>query len=1119
MSLFVTRFPVLAVVLSFSFIISWGQNASLNASLSLSSANVTPGSSVTVPLTLSGGANPAALQWTFTYPATSIVTVTVADAAAASAAGKSSICQNSPGQTTCMLAGINSNGLADGVIENITLTTSAGFSGSAAVGVSSVIAVAQDASALASNGTGGTLTATGTPLQITALNCVPNSIAPGASSTCTVTLSAAAPTGGATVALSAGSAPLTIPASVLVPAGSASTTFTATASSSAAPQSAAITATLGSSNAVAIIQIAAPTGPQLSQLSCNPVTLLPGASASCTAGLTISAPTGGASIALTTDSSTVTAPATATVAAGTSAVTFTVTASNSAPPQSATLTATLTSAGGVSVNGTPISTTISVTAPPPQLSSLSCSPASIVAGASTTCSVNLVAAAPAPGVTITLSAGTAPISLPISVTVAPGATSASFTATASASATPQTVILNATVGTASATTSLIITSSGSGSTSSIFPANATPLILTTGDSHAVELGLRFRSDVSGFITGIKFYKSTANVGPHTGTLWTNTGTVLATGSFVNESLSGWQILTFPSPVPIAANTSYVASYHTNSGNYSVDPGFLLSKSYDNPPLHALANGFDGNNAVYNYGPGGVFPTSGYGSNYWVDVQFTTTATTSASIFPAGSTPTVVASGDANPIEVGVKFRADSNGFISGVKFYKSSANVGAHTGSLWTNTGALLATGTFANETASGWQTLMFASPVPITANTTYVASYHTPSGNYSVDFGYFSSKGVDNPPLHALQQGVDGNNSVYAYGNGGVFPVSGLGWNYWVDVVYTGGAAPPPASVSLFSPASTPAIISSGDANPIEVGVQFRSDVDGAITGVKFYKSSANVGPHTVSLWSGSSLLATATASGETASGWQSVTFPSPVSIKANTLYVASYHTASGNYSVDPAYFLYKGLDSPPLHAIQHGFGGNNAVYAYGAGGIAPVSGFGSNYWVDVSFTPTTSGGGAPPTSIFSGPIAPAVTGGDPNPIEVGVKFRADRNGNVTGIRFFKTAANVGPHTGSLWSRTGVLLATGTFTNESATGWQTLTFSSPVPITANTTYVASYHTASGNYATDYNYFINQGVDSPPLHALQHGADGNNAVYAYGPGGIFPSQGFGSNYWVDVLFQ
>ena len=67
------------------------------------------------------------------------------------------------------------------------------------------------------------------------------------------------------------------------------------------------------------------------------------------------------------------------------------------------------------------------------------------------------------------------------------------------------------------------------------------------------------------------------------------------------------------------------------------------------------------------------------------------------------------------------------------------------------------------------------------------------------------------------------------------------------------------------------------------------------------------------------------------------------------------------------------------------------------------------------------------------------------------GVKFTASVNGVVTGVRFYKAAANTGAHVGSLWSSSGTLLASGTFTNETASGWQTLTFSSPVTVTAGT--------------------------------------------------------------------
>jgi hypothetical protein len=108
-------------------------------------------------------------------------------------------------------------------------------------------------------------------------------------------------------------------------------------------------------------------------------------------------------------------------------------------------------------------------------------------------------------------------------------------------------------------------------------------------------------------------------------------------------------------------------------------------------------------------------------------------------------------------------------------------------GNLWTDSGANLATVTFTNETASGWQQANFSSPVAISANTTYVISYYAPNGNYSYDQNFFTSAGVDNPPLHALVSGSPDTDGVYVYAVGGGFPSSTYqATNYWVDVVFT---------------------------------------------------------------------------------------------------------------------------------------------------------------------------------------------------------------------------------------------------------------------------------------------------------------------------------------------
>ena len=131
-------------------------------------------------------------------------------------------------------------------------------------------------------------------------------------------------------------------------------------------------------------------------------------------------------------------------------------------------------------------------------------------------------------------------------------------------------------------------------------------------------------------------------------------------------------------------------------------------------------------------------------------------------------------------------------------------------------------------------------------------------------------------------------------------------------------------------------------------------------------------------------------------------------------------------------------------------------------------------------------------------------------------MKFRSDVAGSVTGIRFYKTSAMAGTHTGRLWSTTGVNLATVTFAGESATGWQQATFSSPVAINPNVTYVASYHTTA-NFARG-NQFTTA-VDRAPLHALQNQTGDPNGVYKYGNGGVYPNDTYSaSNYLVDVVF-
>ena len=78
------------------------------------------------------------------------------------------------------------------------------------------------------------------------------------------------------------------------------------------------------------------------------------------------------------------------------------------------------------------------------------------------------------------------------------------------------------------------------------------------------------------------------------------------------------------------------------------------------------------------------------------------------------------------------------------------------------------------------------------------------------------------------------------------------------------------------------------------------------------------NTGTHAGHLWSGGTLLAAATFSGETGSGWQQVNFATRGD-NAGTTYVASYHAPNGDYAAEYGAFA-GGVDNAPLHALRRG-------------------------------------------------------------------------------------------------------------------------------------------------------------------------------------------------------
>jgi len=749
----------------------------------------------------------------------------------------------------------------------------------------------------------------------------------------------------------------------------------------------------------------------------------------------------------------------------------------------------------------------------------------------------------------------------------------------------------------------------------IWGTSSAPVTADAGPDSAVELGVKFKADVSGMVTGIRFYKSSGNTGTHIGNLWTSTGTLLASATFSGETASGWQQASFSTPVAITAGTIYVASYHTNVGHYSDDQNYFASTGIDAPPLHALQEGVSGSNGVFAYGAGSVFPSGGFkSSNYWVDVVFAPSVTLkSIAVTPAS--PTVIAGGTQQFTATGTYNDGSTQVITNQVSWSSSATSVATiNTSGLATGIAGGSSNITATQGTISGGTTLTVQSatlvintivlPVGL-QNQLYSATLTAGGGTAPYAWSLVSGTSLPGGLSLSAAGQITGTPTVIGTSTFSVQVSDGGSPVQTVTKQLSIAVNAAPVAYTIWSAGTVPTVPDAGPDSGVELGVKFQSDVSGTIAGIRFYKSSANTGTHVGNLWSSAgALLASATFTNETSSGWQEVDFSTPVPINPGTVYVASYHTVIGHYSDDQNYFVGAGVDTPPLHALADGASGGNGVFGYGSTSVFPSGGFAaSNYWVDVVLVPSaaltsiavtpvnptiqagstqqvtatgtysdgstqnvtaqvvwsssnttvatinnsgTVSGLSAGTSIITAAIGslsdhttvtvqPAagvsstiwssstvptlIDAGADASVELGVKFTSDVNGSITGLRFYKSSTNTGTHIGNLWSSSGTLLATATFTNETASGWQQVNFSNPIAITAGTVYVASYHVGKGHYSDDQNYFLNNGVNTLPLHALQDGANGSNGVFAYGSKSLFPANGFhSSNFWVDVVF-
>ena len=694
----------------------------------------------------------------------------------------------------------------------------------------------------------------------------------------------------------------------------------------------------------------------------------------------------------------------------------------------------------------------------------------------------------------------------------------------------------------------------------VFPASHVPFTTSANDANPQELGMAFQSTVPGWIDGVRFYKGSGNGGVHTGSLWTSSGTLLQTGTFANETASGWQTLVFSSPVQITSNTTYVVSYYTSEGHYSVDEEYF-SNQVNTPPLIGVKASYSGGQVNGLFNPGGPgFPTHmNDGWSYSVDAIFDTTQPAS---YPTVTTVSPYAGSSSNPVSSDPSATFTEAVVPSTVSFKVTDSSGNAVSGATSMDSTDTIATFTPSNALTAGMTYTVTISGAKDNSGNTMLTPY---------SYTFITSQAFD---------------------AAGKCPCA-----IWPDV-------------------AQPGVSDATDSGSENLGVKFTPTNNGTITGIRFYKLPDNISAHTGTLWSSTGTqLATGTFSNESTEGWEQLNFSSPVSVTAGTTYIASYSIAGNHYSYTP-----NGLSSPvvngPLETVANG-----GVYGYGAAGTFPSNSSSSNYWVDVAFTtpsgtfaptvtsstpgsgssgnpvtvtPTatfsqavvpssvtftlkdshgntaagsvsfdstgtiatfkpsspltqnttytatvsgaqtssgatmsgsvswsfTTAGAQCPCSIFSSSSQPAVaSSGDTSSGNLGVQFTPSVSGWISGIRFYKGSGNNGSHIGELWTSGGSLLGQVTFTSESASGWQEADFSSPIAVTAGTTYVASYFDPDGDYSYTSGGFASAVTNGPLTAPASSSVTPGNGVYNYSGSASFPNSTYNAaNYWVDVVF-
>lgn len=668
--------------------------------------------------------------------------------------------------------------------------------------------------------------------------------------------------------------------------------------------------------------------------------------------------------------------------------------------------------------------------------------------------------------------------------------------------------------------------------------------IDSGDGEPVELGMRFRTKTDGYVSGVRFYKSKANTGTHTGTLWSLEGRQLATATFTQETADGWQSVEFDHPVEATAGTEFIVSYFAPKGHYSVDSQYFAYRGVNAPPLEV---GGGSNEAPAGlYWSGGGYPQSSYErSNYYVDPVFESSGAVPLGVANQMPVNTAHSVPTSTPISAELTKPVDA-----------STVNI-----KLSDTTG----------RTVPGKTTFD-----PDSRLATFI-------------------------PDALLAEGTDFTARLTATDQAGNGVERGGTWNFRTVMATVDPSVCP---CSLYQDSAAPAIASINDGVTVTLASEFSSTVGGSITGLKFYRSPGETGPHTGWLYNSSGdVIAQVEFPDDSVSGWQYAAFDHPVAIEAGAGYVAAYRS-NGTYPASPGAFAAPG-SSGPLRTNEsagsftygQGFPDERTTTSYlvdvrfvadpapvkvadrqpapgaydvdrqpaisisfsapvSAGAVLKVSHGGaavtgqttaSDDGTTLIFTPDvpletgtlylvapkniagigsaavdvtpwtfrTAGQGQSLSSFIGDESAPEQTDPQDNaPVELGLHLSTSQTVEIQAIRYFRGPLGTGTHTGALWGADGNRLANVTFEAGTTTGWQTAFLDQPIIMEAGSNFTVSYFAPNGGYVFTGGDFTSGHVSGPLS------PDSSNGRFIYGPEGGLPTGTWNnSNYFADVLYS